>query len=447
MKKILVSFILVLTFSSVSFAWVPLLIGAVNAAFALHAVGYATGLFFNMTPNRASAVSSSGDVSRPSNAVWIDLTLPIPAVVEKPITTKMSIDKLQELAALKNANDTYKYPLVEAAIREWFQGPTPPSVQVQDGSQHVLGAGGYVGLSGVPSPEPLYNKYILASAGSQAVINYFQTPYWNGSQMVMGLSQWVDGGLVFTPPPIKQAKPVGPAVAALTAANTNQGGAVNSAYQTELDKMFQDSAYVPVFTDDTTGLPFVAVAPSPEHVSTPAAVDYYNTYGPNPVTSTTGAPVTVNNSNGTSTTTTTTIINGGSASPSTSTTSVTTSGPDGTGTVVDSKVEESGTEVPVLPGDNVYVGGQDSDKPIMKNIKDILASIVASSPLVAMVQSFTISASGTGNIPVGTLWEDRFGGTTMTLDFTRWEAFLRTLGGILLAVFHGYAVKIALKGW
>lgn len=223
----------------------------------------AAGVMYAMKNPGISTVSSQGDVSRPSEAQWIDLTLPIPAVVKKPITAKMPLDKLKQI------NDAA--PTVSPAINAVLH---PPS-------------------------------YVTLPREIRVDVWYRETPgsYWNVTSKIWGplLDAGVDQAFLTGSMPssmgisvraggyssqyrITAFSPVEPTLTKTTAETSSDLNAklnpvVNTLnaplYQAELDKMFQNPAYVPVFTDDTTGLPWAA----PPNVATPSQVAQYNKDG------------------------------------------------------------------------------------------------------------------------------------------------------------------------
>lgn len=81
--------------------------------------------------------------------------------------------------------------------------------------------------------------------------------------------------------------------------------------------------------------------------------------------------------------------------------------------------------------------------PDKKSISDLLSSWVSSSPLSAMVRSFTISTSGAvSSVSCGTIY-----GRELKFDFIRYADTFSACGGVLLVIVHGFAVFIVIKGW
>lgn len=103
-------------------------------------------------------------------------------------------------------------------------------------------------------------------------------------------------------------------------------------------------------------------------------------------------------------------------------------------------LEQETLEEPNLPDNNEY--NTDVVLPDKKPISSLLSSFVNSSPLVCMVKTFTMSASGTGVVPVGNVY-----GTEMKFDFSRYEGTFRSMGGILLIIMHGFAILVVVRGW
>lgn len=81
--------------------------------------------------------------------------------------------------------------------------------------------------------------------------------------------------------------------------------------------------------------------------------------------------------------------------------------------------------------------------PESKSITDLLSSFVSSSPLAAMVRSFTVSTSGSvSSVSCGTFY-----GQEIKFDFVWYQDTFNALGGVLLIICHGFAVLIVIRGW
>lgn len=80
--------------------------------------------------------------------------------------------------------------------------------------------------------------------------------------------------------------------------------------------------------------------------------------------------------------------------------------------------------------------------PDKKSILSLLGTFLASSPMAAMVKSFTISADGVSSVSCGNVY-----GHEIVFDFVRYAPMFSTLGGLLLVIVHGYAVLVVVRGW
>jgi hypothetical protein len=80
--------------------------------------------------------------------------------------------------------------------------------------------------------------------------------------------------------------------------------------------------------------------------------------------------------------------------------------------------------------------------PDKKNIPGLLQSFVSSSPLVAMVRSFNMTATGSGVVHVGTFY-----GQEINFDFSKYETTFAAMGGMLLVIAHGFAIFVVIRGW
>lgn len=95
---------------------------------------------------------------------------------------------------------------------------------------------------------------------------------------------------------------------------------------------------------------------------------------------------------------------------------------------------------PPVPDSGNYDSG--IELPEKKSILSLLQSFASGSPIVSMLNSFTMSASGSGFVHLG----DAFG-KSIDVDFTRYESVLGGCGGVLLILVHGFAVLVVVRGW
>lgn len=281
MKKSLVAVVMVLFLTvSTAKAFVPLAIPASYwvASAVLHVAAASAGLYYAMKSGNASSVNTSGVVSRPSSVTWVDLTLPTPAVVEKNITTKMTKSQAESISTAKPTT----YPNVKAACQTQTNAPMsttqlnvagyyPPTLPI--GTYITVGSTTYIttgnamfnqhyaqtSYNGVPYAKP------DVLAGSGFILFYTNTSgWWDQWKVLVSTSS----------PPSPVYSSASDSQFAATLSQNGTSGAVKSLYQAELDAMMQDSSYVPTFTDDTTGLPYVP--PSSYNVGTPSQVAAYN---------------------------------------------------------------------------------------------------------------------------------------------------------------------------
>jgi len=268
MKKILVSILLVLSLSISSFAFAPLGIPAwyFGASVVLHVSAAAVGLYYAMVPGSQSTVSPTGTISRPSEAVWIDLTLPAPSVVSAGVSAKMPLSTARQLASKTDSSSSLIYPHVNSALNGSYVTPLDMSTSV--GS-----------IVSVPGKTIQVTSITVINAGNgcwagDGNLSYQDNGYvFRQSSGGCG-SMWVKDFYytVSTPPP---PAPL-PDPVAVSNLSTSGGGLLKSSYQAELDKMFQDPDYVPSFTDGTTGLPY---SPPPDtSVASPVQVVVYNNH-------------------------------------------------------------------------------------------------------------------------------------------------------------------------
>lgn len=258
---------LVLFFASGSFAVVPVVIPVAYwvASAVINAGILGVGVYATLKDGGKTTVSPSADAKRPVDVAWVDLTLPVPAVVETSVNASMTKEKMMQLA-----QDDVKYPLLHEKLTENGVTALTPSVQIGDVVD--IPTLGYRKITGK-------NFYPAGSAGSLSV-----PESWYGTTRVSTTNVGLYGGpkpptnspdvttlnygnFVTLPTP----RPVTPSEFAESVTDPITNISL-SPYQLELDKMFQDPNYIPAFTDSSTGLP---VAP-PLNAATPAQVDSYN---------------------------------------------------------------------------------------------------------------------------------------------------------------------------
>lgn len=277
-KQITVFIFVFLMFSTTAKAFFPLAFPAIPTALyyvsaAAHAALLA-GLAYYMKSGASSRVDSSGTVSRPANATYIDLKLPTPAVVTKDISSKISLTQMQALAAKVDTTGAKLYPLSYAAL--YIATANQLSINSKVGD--VVNTP--IGNKTITSFSTPYNWGTNAQA--DGVIGSCSTGG-NYCNMNLGPDSYSPGRVAFkqayfaaeTPYIPPRPRTLAEALPALAASGTS--GPVKTALQSEMDKMMQDPDYVPTFTDDTTGLPYAP--PAADHVATPAQVATYNANG------------------------------------------------------------------------------------------------------------------------------------------------------------------------
>lgn len=274
--KIFVSAVLVLILTVNASAFAPLVVAGMylTGSLVIHVAAVA-GIYYAMTTGGTSTVAATtGEISRPSKVTWVDLTLPTPAVVEKNITAKLPAATAKSMA---NAAPS-TYPNIKAASSYTvpaFYGPSTPL---------PADPTGMVGQKVYTAYQNTY--WVLDSFAGNVVGSNPSSPNWNiayfnGSQVGIyngpngSNSNWAKyNAHSVSAPAANQPQPATDAQFATNIANNGVSGAVKTAMQSEIDKMINDSSYVPTFTDDSTGLPFAP--PASTSVAEPSKVAAYN---------------------------------------------------------------------------------------------------------------------------------------------------------------------------
>ncbi|CAH2032104.1 hypothetical protein [Trichlorobacter ammonificans] len=231
----------------------------------LHVAAAAAGLYYAMLPDRPATSSSDGSVSRPSSVAWIDLSTGKADLNEVSVTAQISHDNLKGVIT---ANPT-KYPNLKNAL-EYAVPPVDDTTKLGDvirynGQNYEVTriTGFSSGCVGTPGFQVIGGKLYYAD----------QRGGYSGGVCQPG-SQYrsVEFDAVSKPVSKPSTRPATPSEFASQISGGS--GPVKPLYQQEIDKAFQDPNYVPVFTDDTTGLPFEN--PPQYRVATPSQVDAYN---------------------------------------------------------------------------------------------------------------------------------------------------------------------------
>ncbi|KAB0666807.1 hypothetical protein F6V25_05170 [Oryzomonas japonica] len=453
MRKFIISVLLIVTLATSSNAFFPLAFPAIPTALYYVSAGahaaLLAGLAYYMTAGASSQVSASGSISRPSNAAWIDLTASPPALNTKSLSANMSYSDLIALSA-----DKSKYPLTNSAL---YQVPDcSPKVSSKVGDV-ISTPSGYHTVTGILFSSSISNTY--------ANITTFISPYdveVTGAKDSYAKGLALDVRFSYGSPvaPTPPSQPATPAQVSQRLAAAGVPGPVKSALQSELDNMFRDPNYVPTFTDDTTGLP--DIPPDPSHVATPAQVATYNANGQaaasaQAAASSSGAAA--SSAQGSADNAKNAYIASG-GDPATGAggdpslyqkyldakSSADKAAADAAAAqaaadkLAAEQTKDANVTAPGVPADNTY--NTDVTAPDKKDIKSLLSSLLSSSPLVSMVKSFTITATGDPVIHIGMVY-----GQDLSFDFNRYTSTFSALGGIFLIICHGFAILVIFKGW
>lgn len=198
------------------------------------------------TPGYAPKVDASGNISKPSDVVYVDLVNHVPTVEDQKTNAVISYSQLQSIVSA-NPNS---YPLTNAALHQLPAPAVGLVVPASDGSHVLLAAPyfascvspNYYGVKNYPS-----NNYISFSGGPGNASGCDpQSP--STSYKFTIVSSPLSTGAT-TPAQFKNV--------------VASSGVVSPTYQSEIDAMLHDPNYVPSFNDDT-GLPY---APPPGALS------------------------------------------------------------------------------------------------------------------------------------------------------------------------------------
>lgn len=501
MRKLLPVFVLLMTLlfpSGKAYAFIPLIGIPAKYFVASLAVHVATlaGLYVAMTPDGRTTVASNGELSRSVDVTYVDISGPMPIIVDDTATMKMPIDKVRELA---NKEDN-PYPITKSKLIDESAQLIDNLGRYADGEMNLYGRGLPSGNWSVNITNEVLGCSFKTQAGV-AASSLGANGGWiqirrcvggacNGSTTCQSANTTYTITKPSDPNPVKPS-PVATGEFVRRSTGSESGGLVpaeESLYQAELDKMFQDPDYIPVFTDDTTGLP--KTYPDQNTIMTPAALEAYNNnaqihndaeaarqatsaaHQENLTTTqaaATSSRARANAASSTSAAAASAAANAESESAADPTNQAKKDEAERLREIADAakraadaaesaaeaaeaaaaaaKVEaakddeEAKLLVPGLPGNNTY--DLSVDTPDKKSLASLLSSWFNSSPIKSMLQSFTMQTENTeSSVYVGEVY-----GKEISFDFARYQNTFALMGGVLLAVVHGIAVYIVVRGW
>lgn len=464
MKKFLAIAVLFFMLATNAFAVDPIITPYVVGSAVFHTAVAVAGLYYYMTKDERSPVTSDG-VTRTGEAVWVDLSTIPPTEKSVPVSTGLSFDDIRD--AVKANPDKY----LKLADAVDVVVPYAPK-----GGDTVATSSGNFKLGNLIGSN---SSCISATASYPSSYQGSTVTMWTPG----GTNQCAAGDISAN----VQTFAASPSVEPVTSTAPTHRDATNEElqieistgllvmpeFQAELDKMMQDPNYIPTFKNSTTGQPFVPPAPStvmtPQQIAdyntnanlqnaiqrlsssssrlTQSGTDYrnavytrvaesirkYQESGGDPATGVGGDQSLYRDM-------LTAQADAAKARASTSSSSYTQAQQDAQDAKDAAEEQAAKNAIAGMPT-NAY--DSTVEAPEKKNITDLLTGFVNSSPLVNMVQSFTVTTSGaSGVIPIGIIY-----GKQLEFDFTRWESTLRACGGVLLVIMHGFSVFIVVRGW
>lgn len=225
----------------------------------LNVPGSATGLYYAMTPagSGTQTVDANGTVYRKSEVAWVDLGPDgkTPTLQQENITTQINY---LIIAGIAGANPS-TYPLLYGATHAPIYPPPVDPNHIPAVNDNFTQGGIACKVSNV-----LYYNYVSMggiNSSTKLVPNgpCFFIDYWGLISGITYSGYYYVAGASYVPPiGVNSAS-----VFVTYVAGSSSGGSALSTYQAELDKMFQDPAYTPYFTDDSTGLAYIPPASVP----------------------------------------------------------------------------------------------------------------------------------------------------------------------------------------
>lgn len=245
------------------------------------AVGGGAGVYAAVKTGYVSTIDIAGTARRRAGLAWVALsTANVPVLHEKNITVKSTYDRIKSLLASKQS----EYPnLYNAATHPGYIGtsetssltspPATGTVVNYNSAFYSLGeklttgtsSGGAIGWLvniGGYGPGTIGIKHSISSTTLSNGSPYYTFSY--------SYYRYTTASTI-TPVPLAAS----PLRFAETVTGSTSGGDAQALYHAELDKMAADLAYVPEFSDDTTGLPLAY----PSYPLSPAALAAYNAQG------------------------------------------------------------------------------------------------------------------------------------------------------------------------
>lgn len=264
MKKAIASIIIMLVLAAPAFAVAPLvpLILLVDASLVWHTMGILGAIVYQEKtgPAGASKVTPTGSIKNPADVTWIDLTIPEPAQQHKALDANITMDQVKGIVE-KDAASKLLYANLEAALNK-------------PGGDGELMTGGHLNTTGNANSVYSYqgNSYKLNHSthvvdgcsscySTCCTSNGLLESYPNGTAlMIKKLTGYYGSDLYYfdrvaTPPSVPATSNEFAKKLANSPSDITADSALSAAYEAEIDALMLDPAYVPVFTDATTGLP------------------------------------------------------------------------------------------------------------------------------------------------------------------------------------------------
>lgn len=447
MRKIVVVLMMCLTlWHGQAQAFVPL---AIPAAYLVAGAAVATGtvgVYAAMKSGVASNLSAAGLISRPTKMAYYYMVGSVAQLMEKDVNT--NITRSQAIGIINSKPTTYPTLKTALSVKDAFVvdsnnlavnsnivNPQSSTGYSKVTSIQVFTGGGYSGTN------PLFTSgYVNYLSGFNSGTGTYSTMtrYWCSNVTPLTL----------------------PATDQQFQANiSNPDNTLKSNYQAEMDKVLQDPDYVPSFSDASTGLP-----PDMSHALSPSDLAIYNDREQKKELAAQTAIAAVDSRQAAVTAAAASVTGARDAYVASGGNPSTGVGGDpalyqkyldslrsqataqaaldqvkatqAADAVKAQELEDTG-DTPSAQQNNYDTNIQLPEK---KGILGLLQNILASSPLIAMARSLTVSTTDQVSSITAVIF-----GRTITFDFSRWAWAMSTAGGAMLTIVHGYAVFIVFR--
>lgn len=405
-------------------------------------------LFYSSQPSSGTnkpVVSTSGDVRKPANVVWVDMVDNVPTVKKGDIIAKVS---QASLAAAASSNPT-KYPKLAAANQVAGSYGAPASTMTQgskfstDAANLISGTPGNYTVGTVNYGPAAYADYVIkhykyeitGSAPHQVLWFYYPNPYNSGRTYRIAYNI-----TSATPPSSTVATPAQFAQKLANASSPLSAPAdVYSDYYAEIDAFIHDEPNVVHFEDgSTSGAGNVPLTPPPAATAVQVNTALAASAAANQTAAAKSAYDQAAAASAANPGDTGLSLAAANALTAYKSAQALQAQAEAARAQAEQDSEQAGSLA--VGSDNSYSSFSTSDLPVKTDIFAAVRDFLSSSPLGSLIRRFGVTTSGSTSTV-----SFQFHGQTITGDMAQWSGVLGAAGTVLLSLTHAYALYLIFR--